>query len=346
MKRFNFLTTTALFMVLVFGGGLATALEPVPEESGFSGFIRPGVGFIQFKSNMVASFFGFDLSDKRTKALDESPDSQSSAIVLMPFSLEYTFASTRTQLFLGTDLEDLVRFDYSQQIGVKQHMGKLGLLQGGFLFSGIPAKVWEDPYVAPNRDREETDRNSLGGRLVWDRIFGIQLQLQYTYRHIDLDDEKSGQFLGLTGAKRDLLDRNGDRHVGEILYRFDFANRHRLIPAFVYARNDLDGEAMAGDGYDFQLTYGYFGDPITFTAGGFYGQENYDDENPIYNQDQEDDRYGLRAAVFYENPWGWHLLGSKPMNFYVSGVYVEIDSNINFYDQQAVLATGGVVFKW
>jgi hypothetical protein len=346
MRRFAYLTLAASIMVGVVAADLAHALEPVPTESGFNGFIRPGVGFISFKSNMVASFLGVDLSDKKTNALDSSPDSQSSAIVLMPFSLGYTFADTRTQLFLGTELTDLVRFDYSQQIGVKQAIGKFGLIQGGFLFSGIPAKVWQDPYVAPNQDRKETDRNSLGGRLVWDRIFGLQLQLQYTYRHIDLDEEKSGEFLGLTGSKRDQLDRNGDRHAGEILYRFDFAQKHQLVPAFVYTRNDLDGNAMAGDAYDFQLTYAYRGDSFTLTANGSYGHEDYDDENPIYNQDQDDDRYGLQAALYYKNPWGWRLPGSNPMNFYLSGAYVFIDSNIDFYEQEAILAMGGVMFKW
>ena len=346
MKRLLCLTLAASIMVMTATANFAYALEPVPTASGFNGFIRPGAGFVSFKSNMVASFLGIDLSDKKTNALDSSPDSQSSAIVLMPFSLGYTFAGTRTQLFLGTELTDLVRFDYSQQIGVKKDIGRYGLIQGGFLFSGIPAKVWQDPYVAPNRNREETDRNSLGGRLVWDRIFGIPLQVQYTYRHIDLDDEKSGEFLGLTASKRNQLDRNGNRHVGEILYRFDFARKHRLVPTFIYARNDLDGDAMAGDAYDFQLTYAYRGDSITLTANGSYGHEDYDHENPIYNQDQDDDRYGIQAAVYYKNPWSWRLLGSNPMNFYVSGAYVLIDSNIDFYEQEAILATGGVMFKW
>ncbi|MGD9115482.1 MAG: DUF2860 family protein [Desulfobacterales bacterium] len=346
MKKIFYLSMAASIIVVLVAAGFATALEPIPEETGFSGFIRPGVGYISFKSNMVASFLGFDLSDKRTNALDESPDSQSSAIALVPFSLEYTFAGTRTQLFLGTELTDLIRFDFSQQIGVKQGIGKLGIVQGGFLFNGIPAKVWEDPYVAPNQDRKETDRYYLGGRLVWDRIFGSQLQLQYTYRNIDLDDEKSGEFLGLIRSKRDLLDRNGDRHIGEIFYRFDFAQRHRLTPTVIYTRNSLDGDAMASNAYEFQLTYAYLGDPITFTVNGLFGQEDYDEENPIYNKDQDDDRYGLQATVYYKNPWGWRLFGSKPMNFYISGAYIDIDSNISFYDQQAIMGTGGVMFKW
>jgi hypothetical protein len=336
----------ASIMTTVMAAGMANALEPVPQESGFNGFIRPGVGYIRYKSNMVASFMGFDFSDDRANSLDKSPDAESSAIVMAPFSLGYTFAGTRTQLFLGTELSDLVRFDYSQQLGVKQDIGKFGLIQGGFLFSGIPVEVWEDPYVAPNNTRNETDRNSLGGRLVWDRIFGIQLQLQYTYRDIDIDDEKSGEFLGLVDYKRDLLDRNGDYHSGEILYRFDFLQRHRLVPAFVFTRNDLDGDAMANDTYDFQLTYAYRGDSIRITANGFYGEADYDDENPIYNKDQDDDRYGLQGTVYYKNPWGWRLFGSNPMNFYVSGAYVEIDSNISFYDQQAILATGGIMLVW
>jgi hypothetical protein len=103
---------------------------------------------------------------------------------------------------------------------------------------------------------------------------------------------------------------------------------------------------MASNAYEFQLTYAYLGDPITFTVNGLFGQEDYDEENPIYNKDQDDDRYGLQAAVYYKNPWGWRLFGSKPMNFYISGAYIDIDSNITFYDQQAIMGTGGVMFKW
>ena len=34
------------------------------------------------------------------------------------------------------------------------------------------------------------------------------------------------------------------------------------------------------------------------------------------------------------------------MNFFVNGAYVEIDSNISFYDQQAIMATGGIMLVW
>ena len=108
MKKSSIIGLVALSILLLFGVNFAAALEPIPKESGFSGFIRPGVGYLNYKSNMVASFLGNDLSDKKINSLDDSPDSQSTGIALVPFSLQYTFASTRTQLFLGTDLTDLI----------------------------------------------------------------------------------------------------------------------------------------------------------------------------------------------------------------------------------------------
>jgi hypothetical protein len=345
MKKTNVLTIAVLTLMLMLGANLASALDPIPQESGFGGFIRPGVGYLNFKSNMVASFLGFDLSDKKTDSLDDSPDSQSTAIALVPFSLQYTFASTRTQLFLGTDLTDLIRFDYAQQLGVKQEIGKLGLLQGGILFSSIPAKVWKDPYVV-DKNRKDTNRTSNGLRLAWDRIGGSQLQLQYTYRKIDISSEKSGDFLGLNSAEKNRLKRDGDRHIGEAVYRFRFGKKHTLNPAFIYSYNDRDGDAMKNDAYDFQLTYGYKGDTFTFTGNASIGWADYDDKNPIYDKKQDDDRYGIQGTLYYENPWSWSLFGSNPMNFFVGAAFAETNSNIDFYDQDAIMVTGGVFLKW
>jgi hypothetical protein len=345
MKKTNFLTIAVLTIILLLGANLATALDPIPKESGFSGFIRPGVGYLNFKSNMVASFMGFDLSDEKINSLKDDPDSESTVLPLVPFSLQYTFAGTRTQLFLGTDLTDLIRFNSAQQFGVRQGIGKLGILQGGILFSGTPAKVWKDPYVV-DKNRNETSRESMGARLVWDRIFGSGLQLQYTYRDIDISSEKSGEFLGLSSSQRDRLERDGDRHIGEVLYHFSLGKRHRLAPAFIYTNDDRDGKAMRNDAYDFKLTYGYLGDTFTFTGNASIGWADYDHKNPIYRKTQDDDRYGIQGTLYYKNPWDWSLFGSNPMNFFIGAAFAKTDSNIDFYDQEAFLTSAGVFFKW
>jgi hypothetical protein len=346
MKRKNYVATVVLFTVLLFGTDAAKALEPIPRESGFSGYIRPGAGYVSVKSNMVASFLGVDLSENRAGSLFDSPASKSSPFALIPFLLEYTFADTHTQLFIGTEPTDLIRFDYSQQVGIKQDIGKIGIIQGGFLFNVMSTTVWQDPYVAGFRDRIDTSRRANGVRLVWDRLFDSRLQLQYTYRKIDLGKERSGEFLGLNSVRRHLLDRNGNRHVGEILYRFDITPKHMWTPAFRYTRSDLRGAAMAGDAYTFQLNYVYFGDPYTVTANAFLGFEDYDQRNPIYNIIRSDEHIGLQAAIYYKNPWGWRIFGSNSMNFYISGAFVDINANVDFYDQQAIVASAGVLFSW
>ena len=345
MKKTICLTISAVVFSLLLGADIAVALEPIPMESGFSGFIRPGVGYMKFKSNMVASFMGDRLSEKYINSLTDSPNTESNSLILAPFALQYTFASTRTQLFLGTDLRDLIRFDMSQQIGIKQEIGRFGLLQGGILLSGIPAKVWKDPYVVDQK-RKDTSRQSNGARLAWGQIFGSNFQLQYTYRNIDLGSEKSGDFLGLSSSDRDRLDREGDRHVAEAFYRFSFAKKHRFIPQVIYARDDLDGDAMASDTFDFQLTYAYFGDPFVLTVNGLIGTADYDKSNPIYSRTQDDDRYGIQGNLYYKNPWDWTLFGSAPINLYLGATYLETDANIDFYDQEVTMASGGLFFKW
>ena len=70
----------ALFLVCLFmfwaTMGLA-AVEPIPGEAGFSGFIRPGVGGLDMETNMVAKFAGVDLSKDPISSLTASPDGES-----------------------------------------------------------------------------------------------------------------------------------------------------------------------------------------------------------------------------------------------------------------------------
>jgi hypothetical protein len=34
------------------------------------------------------------------------------------------------------------------------------------------------------------------------------------------------------------------------------------------------------------------------------------------------------------------------MRFFVTGAYFSVDSNIDFYNQEAVLGMGGIAFRW
>jgi opacity protein-like surface antigen len=332
-----------LAIALLAAANVVLALDPIPKQSGFSGYIQPGAGYLSIKSNTVAKVLNFDLSDQRIDDLNDEPDSESTAIFTVPYKLAYTFAGTRTELFLGTEVGDLLSFDTAQQLGVKQEIGSLGVLQAGVLFSGI-VRVWKDPYVT-GEDRDDTSRQNVGGQLVWDKIFGSNLELEYSVRKVDIGSEKSGEFLGLSNSEQDRLDRNGTVHRTSIGYAFKFG-RNSLTPQVAIFSEDLDGEAMANTGVDVQLTYLYDGDPITLVLNGYVGQADYDKSNPVFDKTRDDERYGASATVYYKNPWGWSLLGSEPMRFFVTGAYYAIDSNIDFYNQEAILGMGGIAFRW
>jgi hypothetical protein len=217
-------------------------------------------------------------------------------------------------------------------------------MQAGLLFSGA-TRVWKDPYVT-NQDRDDTDRKNMGAQFTWDKMFGSNLELEYSIRKIDIGSEKSGEFLGLSNSDQDRLDRNGVVHQVSAAYQFTFAEKHRLTPEIALSYADLDGEAMANTGLDLKLNYTYFGDPITLVLNGSIGQAEYDKSNPIYGKTRDDDRYGVSATVYYKNPWGWKLFGSEPMQFFVTGAYSVTDANIDFYNQEALLGMGGVAFRW
>ena len=54
----------------------------------------------------------------------------------------------------------------------------------------------------------------------------------------------------------------------------------------------------------------------------------------------------MSATVYYKNPWGWKLPRQRADAFFVTGAYFVIDSNIDFYNQEALLGMGGVAFRW
>ena len=338
------LAATVFSLALIVAGSPASALDPISNQSGFSGYIQPGLGYLNIKSNTVAKVLSFDLSDQKISDLNDEPDSQSTVLFTVPFKLAYTFAGTRTEVFLGTDVGDLLSFDTAQQLGVKQGAGSLGVFQAGLLFSGN-VRVWKDPYVT-GQNRDDTDRRNVGGQLVWDKIFGSDLELEYSLRKVDIGSEKSGQFLGLTNSEQDRLDRNGTVHSLSAGYGIKFGGNHRLTPQITLSYADLDGEAMANTGVDLQLRYIYDGDPITLVLNGYVGQADYDKSNPVFGKTRDDDSYGVTATVYYKNPWGWALFGSEPMKFFVTGAYTAVDSNIDFYNQEAVLGMAGIAFRW
>ena len=319
--------------------------EIISKKKGFSGYIRLSYGYLNIRTNSIAKFLNNALSQDPITSLYDIPSSKNLGILTFPFELSYTFVPEFTQVYIGNDLEDLLRFDVSQQLGFKQRINKVGIIKVAMLYSAIPTKVWEDPFII-NEFRVETKRTSFGGRITWDMLMFSKFRLQYSYRDIVISNEQSGNDLKLTEDKKNDLNRNGGFHSVELLYRFYITTNSLVIPSISFVLDDRKGNAVKKRIIDFKLTYSISKNSFTSISNLILGYSKNDAPHPIFGVTQENIRYGLTSSFFYKNPWGYSLLGSSPINFVITLGYYSTDTNINFYMHEAFLAQLGLFTRW
>ena len=324
-----------VFLLVLASTGYAQPAR-IPQESGFSGFVSGGAGFWRVEDNMVKKIGGFRVSDDDINSIDDKPKSETSVTPIFTYNLRYTFASTRTQIFLGSQLEDLLRFDTTTLLGVRQELPDQSILGVAYVFAPFVSEVYRDPY-RENTNRDGTDRNINGVRLSYENILSSDFSFQYTYRNIDLSTESSGSdpALGLTGSEQDRLDRNGDQHDLEVLYRYvveSGGSKHTFLPSFQYSYFDLDGSAMTYDYFLFNLNYRFDVQKFAIAVNGYYGYADYDKRNPIFGKTREDDRYGFSVLGFYK-----HIFGVQGLHLNPLVTINRSDSNIDFYKSEVDL---------
>lgn len=308
------------------------AFDAIPNQSGFSGYLLLGASFANTSSNMLAGTKTADLTYPTTDSLTSAPASRDSVSATVLGEARYTFAAQRTQLVAGQLFTDYVRYDVINSAGVRHEIESLGTMGVSYVFSGIAAKVWKDPYVVA-AERIETDRKQQGWRLSWERMFATPVSLQYTLRAIEMDELSGKTQLALNEREASLLDRNADLHELRVWYEREVNERHRLTPELIYDNNDANGQAMAAERYGIKLTHTFvhekFG--LVLITSGSYTHAEYNALNPIYNETRSDKRYGidftyLQFGLFKNYPSQLALAA----NLY----YFNEDANINFYDSR------------
>ncbi len=314
----------------------AQAATLVPEKEGVSGFVNLGVGGINVETNMVESIAGghIDVGDSVINSLSNSPDDESAAVPVVDFELSYTFAKHRTQVYVGTLLEDYLSFDMFTQLGVRHDFGQAGIVSVAGLGS-TGSKVWKDPYLENGR-RQKTDSSNGGARFAWNHILNSPLNVNYQWHNIDMDHEQSGKALRLDRPDQKLLEREGDVHRFSAEYEFELHGKEHLItPGVRYIKQDLDGDAMARDGYGLYANYIYApSGPWRWIVNASFSSLEADKSNPVYGKHDDNDRYGIAVSGFYQQPFGlkhWALNGTI--------AYYEDDHDVDFYDQSLTAVT-------
>jgi len=338
----------ALSLILAVAGSavapLASAIEPIPQTAGWRGFVVGGVGYTDLKSNVVAGNGILDIGRPQIDSVSDAPRSDDAVHPIFTGEVNYTFEN-QWQVFLGTSIEDAVTLDGVSQAGVRKDMGNPGVLQVGYVFSGIPTQTWVDPY-AEGVEREETDRDSSGMRVQWDRFMGTAFQFTATYRDVSIERERSGQgvlSVACNAACQDLLRRDGDQYSFDVsyLYKLGEGSRHLLRPLVRYSVNDRDGEAMSGDGYRLQLSYVFLGQGYSLASNVAYGSSSQDTRNPLFGVKTDADGFAIDTTLFYRLPAAsgrWHAVGSV--------LWGKEDNDVRFHDNEVFSVSVGAMYRF
>ena len=170
--------------------GVALAQEPMPRESGFSGYIEMLGAYISTNSQLST-----DSDNKKTDSLDTSGERVNKFKPLPLGLIRYTFAEIRTQLFMGVLPENLAQGQFLVEAGARHILSNgTGLRASVIPLTPIAQKTWEDPFVI-GQDRKRTDIDSYGFKLAAETIVGTGLTVKYGWVRQTIDDEKSGTFL-------------------------------------------------------------------------------------------------------------------------------------------------------
>jgi hypothetical protein len=330
-----------LFPIIVY----AQALPSIPTTSGWGGSALTGPAYISIQTNLIASgpiTLGRPSGYKNIESIFSAPVRKSYLAALFPLDINYTFAKSKTQLFLGNRVEDIIRMDLPFNLGVRQELKDSSILAFQVIMTPN-VSVWKDPY-AENVDRESTDIILPGVRLTWGRIFKTGLELAASYRFLNLDAERSGEALiqqnRLNPDLQHLLNRGGKLLRLQALYALRI-NRHRFEPVIQYNSEFLDGAAMATKGYVFRVNYLYPTRKVIFDVLLNFGSRKAQAVNPIYNERFDAVRYGAVFAAFAPIKLG----KSNRWSVFTLAEYLREEANINFYDAESYAIVVGLSYR-
>lgn len=321
-------------LMCLWGTAVDAEVIKIPQESGLSGSLMAGSTYMDYSSNM---FKGADDSNTKHDGLQNKPKENSVISPLFGWDLRYTFSSTKTQLFLGNLIQDAVRFDFTQQFGIRQQIDDKGILAASYVFPLMSVDTWADPYA--DGERNETEMTSGGARLSWDQIMGSNFNFNYTIRKFDIDSENSAESL-LSEDKQALLNRNGKTKDTSLSYFWAYSDNNIISPELTYGVGDFDGKAMSYKKSQFKVSYLHNNKSWSFVSNIFGGKIAYEKVNPIFKKKADSNEFGINASFFLNN-----IFDIQGLSWFLSSSYAISDSDIDFYTQSVHSHSTGLLYR-
>lgn len=281
----------------------------------------------------------FNTDNTVTPDLDRKGDKQSSALIAPLGTVSYTNEAMDQQIYFGTSRSDLALGRFHVELGYKYRLSPRSALTVSYVPGLMDSETWQDPYLA-NQPREETDSKISGLRFQYDGIMNSPFSLEVSFGSQDIDNEQSGTAL-LTPEEQAEMRRDSDIYYTQLSY-FKPLNRAQFLRfAGSYTRLDAKGDAMTSDGYGIEVGVIQRMQQSSFALTFSYDKVLFNGQNPVFDRTQKDDRWGVFLAYEYNAPFEW-----KDWGFVSLLGYNQSQSNIRFYDEDNVLISAGMNYRF
>lgn len=305
------------------------------QEPGWSYDLGIFMGYADSNSQLDT-----DDDNQITESLDESGTEVSSGFIYPDITVTYTQSNLKTQWFLGTSSNHISSSTLQYELGVAHKFQGGPRVELGYFPEALSSnEVWSDPYLVDTA-RESTDETHQGFRLTLSNLFGTRLSMNYAYSEREIDEELSGEGLGLSEAEQLQLVRDGRNQRLELAMGVPLSRSLILKPSLEYSRYRSDGEANRNHDYQLGMSVINLWGRHTLVATANIGQSEYDAINPVFDQKADAQTGSFQTVYSYAKPFGWQRAA-----FTLILGYGEKDSDIDFFDNYGAYSIMGVSFK-
>lgn len=301
-----------------------------PKESGFSGDVLIGSVYLNSASLMTA---GDD--NQVLNTFSDSADSDQRLLPGLLGNVYYTFDSLTDQAYVGVSRSKAIEGQFSPELGYRRLLDGRSSFTLAYIPSLIKSDTYSDPFVL-GQERDETEQSLSAVRAKWESIVNSGVSVELAYGELDIENEYSGNFLSLSQADMNQLQRDARFGYASVEMRVPIAKGIFLAPSIYAIDRNADGDAYSHQATGFELGLFALSGRHRFSANVRVADYKYDADNPVFNKRRDDQKISAFAGYFFTKPFGW-----DNTTFTIIGNYQELDSNIDFYQADGLtIATG------
>jgi hypothetical protein len=272
-------------------------------------------------------------SSKRLDDLSSSAKKETSVIpVILPeFTYDVGEEEALKLYFTASPPIDEVG-GFALNVGATYSLPQMGILDGSVFFTPFN-KAWENPYET-GVNRKETDTSKYGAKIGWNKVMNSNFGINLVYMNDDVDDDIIGQL-------QPDLERDGAVYAVNMNYSFYPSDGLEIRPRISFLRGEYEGDANSFNKYKVELEARYRTGKIMVVPKVYYSHSDFDELNPVFNEERENDSYGLSLLANYMAPFNCKKWSTTALLSASKG-----DSNITFYDTEAITFGGFVNYHF